>query len=286
MTTVLRWRLSVAPAEGSGMPRTSQPGRSVSSRVLEVLFAFRPGRSRLTLAELTRSTGLPYATVRRLVNELVAGGVLEREPDGYVIGVRLWQLGTLAPRTVPLRTAALPFMEDLRTAVREHVQLAVLEGREAVVVERLSSPQAIKVISHVGGRLPLHSSGVGKVLLAHTEPEVVDRYIAGGLDRRTAHTITDPDRLRQVLAECRESGVATVHEETSPGADSVATRIMDAEGRVIAALSVVVRTGTANPRSIKATVLTSGLGISRRLGWTPSVGVHNSQVSADTVDCG
>src|ERR1700758_2501718 len=118
MTRVLRWRLSGAPAEGSGMPRTSQPGRSVSSRVLDVLFAFRPGRSRLTLAELTRSTGLPYATVRRLVNEVLVGGVLEREPDGYVIGVRLWELGTLAPRTVPLRAAALPFMEDLRTAVR------------------------------------------------------------------------------------------------------------------------------------------------------------------------
>jgi DNA-binding IclR family transcriptional regulator len=256
------------------MPLSSQPGRSVSSRLLEVLFVFQSGRARLTLTEISRSTGLSYATTRRLVNELVVGGALEREQDGYVIGVRLWQLGTLAPRTVPLRTAALPFMEDLRTAVREHVQLAVLEGSEAVVVERLSARQAIRVVSHVGGRLPLHSSGVGKILLAHNEPEFVDRYIAGGLPRRTANTITGSDHLRQVLAECRESGVATVREETSPGADSVATRIMNAEGRVIAALSVVFRTGTVNPRAIRASVLTSGLGISRRLGWSPRVGVR------------
>jgi len=257
------------------MPRTSQPGRSVSSRLLEVLFTFRPGQARLTLAGLARRTGIPQATVRRLALELVAAGALDMAPDGMLtVGTRLWQLGTLAPLTEPLRTVALPFMEDLYTALQQHVQLAVLEEREAVVVERLSAPDAVGLLSQVGGALPLHSSAVGKVLLAHGDAELFDALVTCGLDRFTPHTVTDPARLRRELGDCRQTGTAIVREELTPGADSVATRIMDGEGRVVAALSVVVRSGSLPLRSVIPSVVASGLGISRRLGWTPNGGVR------------
>lgn len=257
------------------MPRTSEPARSVSSRLLEVLFAFRPGRSRLSLADLTRSTGLPHATVRRLALELVEAGALERSPDGRLtVGIRLWQLGTLAPLSLPLRSVAHPFMEDLYTALDEHVQLAVLEGTEAVVVERLSAPHAVDIISGVAGRLPLHSSGVGKVLLAHGAQELVETVLRGSLRPFTTRTITNPMRLRAELAECRQNGFATVREETTAHADSVATRIIDAEGQVVAALSVVVRSGSVDLRSVAPSVVTAGLGISRALGWSPRVGIR------------
>lgn len=257
------------------MPRTSQPGRAVASRLLEVLFAFRPGRSRLTLADLTRITGLPHATARRMVLELVAAGALDRAADGTLtVGVRVWQLGTLAPLTAPLREAALPILEDLRSALRQHVQLAVREGTEAVIVERFSASRAIAVVSQVGGHLPLHASGVGKVLLAHAPEEVVTGVLDAGLPALTARTVTDPGRLREVLADCRRTGIATVREETSTLADSVAARVMDAEGNVVAALSVVVRAGTVDLHALAPTLITSGLGISRRLGWTPRVGVR------------
>lgn len=95
------------------MPRTNEPGRSVSSRLLRVLFTFTPEDSALTLADLTRRTGLPHATVRRLAHELLNAGALDRTQDGrFTVGLRLWQLGTLAPLSVPLRTVALPFLED------------------------------------------------------------------------------------------------------------------------------------------------------------------------------
>jgi DNA-binding IclR family transcriptional regulator len=257
------------------MPRTSQPGRSVSSRLLEVLFAFGPGHSRLTLAGLARRTGMPQATVRRLALELVRAGALDLAPDGVLtIGTRLWQLGTLAPLTEPLRTVALPFMEDLYTALHQHVQLAVLEGREAVIVERLSEPGAIGLVSRVGGRLPLHSSAVGKVLLAHAGSALFDALAGGGLSRFTPHTITDPARLRRELGDCRRTGTAIVRQETSPGADSVAARIMDADGWVVAALSVVVRSSSVSLQTVIPPVAASGLGISRRLGWTPDAGVR------------
>jgi DNA-binding IclR family transcriptional regulator len=261
------------PAEAF-VPRTNEPGRRVSSRLLDVLFAFRPGRSRLTLADLTRRTGMPHATVRRLALDLVNAGALDRAPDGtFTVGIRLWELGTLAPLTAPLRTVALPFMDDLHAALRQHVQLAVLDGTEAVLVERLSTAEAVGVISRIGGRLPLHSSGVGKVLLAHAGADLLDRVIEQGLARYTGRTITEPVWLRSVLAGCRDTGVALVREETTPGVDSVATRILSADGEVVAALSVVVRTGSVDLRTVTPAVVASGLAISRGLGWRPTAGV-------------
>jgi DNA-binding IclR family transcriptional regulator len=253
------------------MPRTSEPGRTVSSRLLEVLFAFSSGRPRLSVADLTRMTGMPRATVRRLVLELVSVGALQCDDTGrYTVGLRLWQLGTLAPLTEPLRTLAQPFIDDLYTALHQHVQLAVLEGREAVIIERLSAPHALPLASQVGGPLPLHCSGVGKVLLSHADQELIDEVLGGTLRRYTERTVVDPAELRSQIAACRRTGTAIVRGEFTDGAESVATRIRDGEGRVVAALSVVVRAGSVEHHAILPSVVTSGLALSRMLGWRPA----------------
>jgi DNA-binding IclR family transcriptional regulator len=249
------------------MPPTSEPGRSVSSRLLQVLFAFRPGHTRLTLAGLARRTGLPQATVRRLAIELVAAGALDRAPDGTLtVGTRLWQLGTLAPLTEPLRTVALPFMEDLHTALQQHVQLAVLEGREAVIVERMSTPDAVGLVSGVGGGCRCTARRWERCC----SPTLTVRcsmpwWSAGSTgSHRRRSSIRYSCAVSSAIAG--ERGPAIVREELTPGADSVATRIMDGEGRVVAALSVVVRSGSVSPTEAVPSVVTSGLGIFRRLG--------------------
>ena len=257
------------------MSRTSAPGRTVGSRLLEILFAFRPDRPDLSLAELVRITGIPHATTRRLVLELVKVGALDHRADGrFTVGLRLWQLGTLAPLTESLRTLAQPFMEDLHSALHQHVQLAVLEGFEAVIIERLSATRALDLVSQVGGRLPLHCSGVGKVLLSHAGPELIDSVLSGELPGYTAQTVNDPSRLRGQIAACRRTGAATIHGELTEGADSVATRIVDGSGRVVAALSVVLRSGSVKHHSALPSVVASGLGISRQLGWRPGTRIR------------
>jgi DNA-binding IclR family transcriptional regulator len=248
------------------MPHNTEPGRTVASRLGAVLFAFKPGSTRLSLADLTRRTDMPHATVRRLVMELLSEGLLERTADGkYVIGIRVWELGTLAPRSLPLRTVALPFMEDLHAALQQHVQLAVLDGLEAVVVERMSASTALGLLSQVGGRLPLHSSGVGKVLLAHGGASLFEQVTAAGLKALTPSTITDPEKLRSDLAEYRRTGFALVNQETSPDAQSVATAIFGSNGDAVAALSVVVSAGTVNLHSVVPAVVAAGRGITRGL---------------------
>jgi len=257
------------------MPRASEPGRSVSSRLLDLLFAFRPGRSVLSLADLSRETGLPHATAYRLTLELQRAGVLDRRDDGrFVVGLRLWQLGTLAPNAGTLQALALPFMDDLYTALRQHVQLAVLDDDHAVIIERMSAPDSIELVSQVGGRLPLHCSGVGKVLLSHAELAVIDRTLSGDLSRYTPETQVDPSLLRREIAACRRTGTALVRGELTSGADSVATRIVNGEGRVVAALSVVVRSGSVKLQAAIPSVVTCGLGISRALGWKPGIAVR------------
>ncbi|MFK0007703.1 IclR family transcriptional regulator [Paenarthrobacter sp. NPDC090520] len=249
------------------MPLNTEPGRSVASRLSAVLFSFRSGGESLTLADLTRRTGMPHPTVRRLALELLSEGLLEKTDDGkYVIGIRVWELGTLAPRSLPLRTVALPFMEDLHGALRQHVQLAVLDGLEAVVVERMSASKALGLVSQVGGRLPLHSSGVGKVLLAHGGESLFQQVTSAGLQAYTPTTVTDPAKLRTDLGEYRRKGFALVNQETSPDAQSVATAILGASGECVAALSVVVAAGTVNLNSVVPAVVAAGRGISRGLG--------------------
>ncbi len=258
------------------MPRTNEPGRSVSSRLLELLFAFRPDRRAMSLAELVRVTGIPHATARRLVLELVEAGALDRRDDGrFIVGLPLWRLGTLAPRTESLRALAKPFLEDLYAALQQHVQLAVLEGDKAVVIERLSAPHAMGILSRIGGSIPLHCSGVGKVLLSHAGPEYIDRVIAEPLQRFTPHTVTDPDVLRKQLSACRWTGASSVQEEFTPGADSVATRIVDGSGKVVAALAVIVKSGSVRLQAIQPSVVASGLGLSRLLGWRPGIIVRD-----------
>ncbi|WP_328224788.1 IclR family transcriptional regulator [Streptomyces sp. NBC_00310] len=232
---------------------------------MAILGAFTPEHPELTLAQVCRLTDLRHATAHRLVGELTAWGALERVTGGaYVIGLRLWELGALNPRGLPLRVRAMPVMEDLHAATQQHVQLAVLDGTDALVVERISATGAVPVVSGVGGRLPLHASAVGQVLLAHAGAELFTEVVRDGLARFTPRTVTDPAALRVALAECRRTGAAVVREEMSPDAYSVAAPVTDSKGRVVAALSVVG--ADARTHLLVPAVVLAGRGISRGLG--------------------
>lgn len=118
----------------------------------------------------------------------------------------------LAPVSHELRSVALPCLQDLYDATRENVHLAVLDGIEALYVERLSGRASVPVVSAAGRRLPLHATGVGKVLLAHA-PQAVQDLMLADLRSITAHTIVDAARLRLELAGVRRRGYATTAQE-------------------------------------------------------------------------
>ncbi len=239
----------------------------LTSRSFDVLGAFTPDRPTLTLTELSRAAGLPLTTTHRIVAELLEWGALERRDDGALqIGLRLWQVASLAPRGLGLREQALPFMEDLFVATGENVQLAVREGHEAVFLERLAGRRSIRVLTRVGDRFALHATGVGLVLLAHAPSQVQDEVLAAPLESWTEWTITDPKVLRRTLAEVRRRGCAISDRQVTPDAVSVAAPVRGRGREVVAALSVVVRRGSVAPEALVPAVVAAAHGISRTLG--------------------
>lgn len=212
---------------------------SVTSRALSLLGTFNESRRQMALSEMAERAGLPLPTALRLTRELVEWGALARLQNGqYVIGRRLWDLGSLAPVQRGLVEAASPYLHDLYGATRATVQLAVRDGERALYLERLRGTASVPVVSTVGSRLPLHTTGVGKVLLAYAPPEVLDA-VCSDLSRITAYTVDSPAKLRRQMSRVREDGYATTDEEMTLGACSMAVPVHRGED-VVAALGVVV----------------------------------------------
>jgi DNA-binding IclR family transcriptional regulator len=223
--------------------RSAAPGRSVTSRALAILDCFGSTSRKLTLSEIAERSGTPLTTTHRLLGELTEWGALVRRTDGrYEIGRKLWDLGLLATVQTELREIAAPFLSDVHTAIRDTVQLAVRDGLSALYVERISGRESVPVLSTAGSRLPLHATGVGKVLLASAPDDVVEQALRA-LTRMTRYTVVDPARLRRELAEVRRRRYARTSEEMSPGAASLAVPVQVERHNgpvVVAALGVVV----------------------------------------------
>jgi DNA-binding IclR family transcriptional regulator len=245
---------------------TSSSRSSVTSKVLALLEAFTPDASELSLSELARRSGVSLATAHRRAAELVEWGALERDTEGrYRIGLRLWEVASLAPRGLGLRDAAMPFLEDLYEVTHENVQLAVREGFEVVFVERIAGRDAVPVWTRVGGRFALHATGVGLVLLAHAPGEVQEEVLGSPLHGYTPKTIVDPAELRRMLADVRKLGYSVSDGQITVDALSVGAPIRGLGGEVAAAVSLVVRAGTAQPSALAPLVQAAARGISRSL---------------------
>ncbi|WP_367319663.1 IclR family transcriptional regulator [Streptomyces sp. HUAS ZL42] len=244
--------------------------RSAPDRLLSVLAAFDHEHPALCLTDISRRAGLTLTTAHRLVGALTEWGALERDEAGvYHVGLRLWEIAALAPRALALRQVALPYLEDLYEATHENVQLAVRDGSEVVYTEWLSGRSAVGVHIRVGARWPLHATGVGLALLAHSAPDVQEAYCAGPLKSFTPYTITDPERLRRVLADVRRTEAAVSSRQVTEDALSVAAPVRGPGGAVVAAVSVVVPQADAQVPVLIPAVRMAARGISRALGWQP-----------------
>lgn len=244
---------------------SAAPGESVASRVFAVLDCFRNGKPAMTLSEVAALSGIPLSTTRRLLLELTVWGGVERLPNGsFRIGMRLWELGSLAPRQRDLRDAASPYMHDLYEAAEENVQLTVLDGLEGLCLAKVFGRRAVPTETDVGERMPLHATAAGKALLAHSGPEVLHEVIDAGLVRLTPMTLVEPGRLAAALQRTRENGLAYSFEERTVGVVSVASPMIGPDGRLLGAISIVARVGTRLDRLAPA-VRTAALTISRAI---------------------
>ena len=200
------------------MARASD-GESVLHKHLRVLGTFEAPVPFLTLSEISERAGLAPSTAHRIVGELEREGLLERLPDRtYRLGVRLWELACRTPGALGLRELARPYLQAVHARVRQHTQLGVLSDTEVLFLDRLSARDAVVNATLIGGRIPLHASSSGLVLLAHSGQAVVDAVLAAPLRRYTPHTIQTEAELHAALRRVRSDGWAVcdghIHEES------------------------------------------------------------------------
>jgi DNA-binding IclR family transcriptional regulator len=246
--------------------RNKQPGRSVIDKAVAVLEAFQQGPRELSLNQLAARTGLPLSTAYRIANELAASSFLERaEGGGYRVGLRTWEVGTRADLATSMLQVVVPFMQDLYEATHENVQLAILSRHEALFIEKIYGARSAASRTVRGGRLPLHCTGVGKVLLAAAPQELVDELVQRGLRSYTPHTATTGGQLARALSEVRRTGIAYQRDELDLGLMSVAAPVADATGDVVAALGVVLRSSRYRLQQLAPAVRTAAASASREM---------------------
>ena len=207
---------------------------------LAVLESFDTANPELGVTALSGRLKLAKSTVYRLLSTLVARGYAYQNPatGKYRLGLKAFEVGSLAVSQLTVREVALPILEKLRDATKEAVHLGVRDGEAVIYIDKIETPHAMRMYSRTGRRAPLHCTALGKVLLAFAPAAEAARLLRRGLRRYTPNTITDPDVLGKELGKIREDGYALDEEEFEEGLKCVAAPLWDYTGVVVASAGI------------------------------------------------
>ncbi|TMH80872.1 MAG: IclR family transcriptional regulator [Betaproteobacteria bacterium] len=242
---------------------------------LRLIKAFSEDEYEIGISDLAKRLGLAKSTVHRLASTLLEQGILEQNSsDGkYHLGLALFELGAMVRRKMDFTMEARPFLRTLMEKTGETVHLAILDHDSILYIITHESKQALRMGSKVGTRGPVHSTAVGKALLAFLPEDELERIIALGLPASTPRTIIDPKALRRELATVRARSYAVDDEESEIGLRSIAAPIRIYSGNVVAAISIA---GPVHRMARKALLgwvrdlVEAAEAVSQRLGWQPS----------------
>src|SRR5215469_8311863 len=242
-------------------------------RCLRLLSLFAKAPDGLSASEVAKQSSLPVSTVHRfLVNLENAGFLAYSSVSGkYHLGIGSFSIGQAALAQLDIRRLSLPHLQRLNQDTRETIHLTVRHGLSAVYVEKLDSPEKLRIFSHVGGSVPLYCTGAGKILLAYLpEEELTETMRQIELRPLTANTISDAKELERHLERVRRNGYAFDLEEHEAHIRCVAAPIWDPSGAVKASLSLtapVLRMPLSRLRKLVPMIQSAGLQISQELGY-------------------
>ena len=234
----------------------------MTDRIVRIISAFDGAHPSLPVATLARRADLPLSTAHRLVAELLRHGLLQKQAGGNVRpGMRLWELASRSSPAGDLKAVAMPFMEDIQAVVRQHTQLSVLRDYEVLFIERLSSRGSVLNHAKVAGRLPLHVSSSGMVMMAHSPRHVQEAYL-----QRRSPAAAEEQALRTAWTRIRLDGSASLPGAVVPDTTGIAVPVFGPGGTAMAAIGVVVPTGAENIPATVPALMTAARGIARGLG--------------------
>jgi len=241
-------------------------------RAIEILECLASRGGCASLSELADDLGLCRSTVHGQLATLKQRGMVAQETNAcYVLGIKLFELGTIAVSRLDLRTCAGPVLERLVDQFQETVHLVIGDGLDVIYIDKRESLRSVRIVSQVGARLPAYCTAVGKAILAFQPEEELERLLSGAeLQAWSPNTITDKEILKLHLQGVRHRGYALDNEEIFEGLCCVGAPIQDHTQQVIAALSVAgpsVRLGSDRIDEIIPAVTAAAAEISRQLGY-------------------
>jgi len=241
------------------------------SRALDVL-EFLGANQTVPFTEIHSRLGFPKSSTFQLLSTLESRGYVRRSGGGsrYELGLRLFELGNLAVSRLNIRRESLPILRELASTTNQTVHIGILDGTEGVYLAKVESSRPIRLHSWEGKRIPLHSSSMGKVLLAWKSVEQLSEILAHAeLPKNTLRTITDREELKAHLHMVRARGWALDDQENEPDIRCLGAPVFDIEGNVIAAVSISGLVTQASDDAIPgmlALLLEAARRISARLG--------------------
>jgi len=191
-----------------------------------------------TPAEIASSLGFSSSTAHRYLNTLATDGYLVKEDGVYHLALKFLALGEQARTRKETYTNAERYTEMLSEECGCRSTFIVEEGGRGIYLYTAPGSHSVWTRSTIGKRIPLHATAGGKAILAFSSDDKVDRVIDDGLERKTEHTITSPETLREAIVEIRDRGYAFNREEQIEGVNAVGAPVLDDSGEVIGAFSV------------------------------------------------
>jgi IclR family transcriptional regulator, pca regulon regulatory protein len=235
-------------------------------RGLAVIRAFGPDRERLSLSDVARATGLTRAATRRFLLTLVKLGYMRSDGREFSLRPRVLELGYAYLSALGLPEVAAPHLEELVAQVRESSSISVLDGHHIVYVARVPTKRIMTVTISVGTRFPAYPTSMGRVLLAGMSPQDFEKYLGEAvLEPFTARTVTDPDRLRDIVREVAKHGYAIVDQELEEGLRAIAVPIRGSAGTVTAAINLSAHASRVSLTAMRSELLPALLETARRI---------------------
>lgn len=224
---------------------------------LTVIKAFDQQRPTMTLSEVASVTGFTRAATRRFLLTLVSEGYAKQQDKLFSLTAKVLDLGFSYLSTLDLWHNAKPLMSALVEQLNESCSAAVLDGFDAVYVERVATTKRIMSISlNVGTRLPAFATSLGRVLLADMDELTLDGFLkACPIEQFTEYTLTEKHALMTEIAKVKIQGYSLVEQELELGLTSISVPIHNSAGKITAALSVSTHTSQTTRQHIFEVIL-------------------------------
>lgn len=243
-----------APRIGPLDEHTGDPNFMASlARGLHVIRAFSEYRRHLTISQISQSTGLSRAAVRRCLYTLTTLGYAAEDNKRFSLRPQVLTLGHAYLSSTPLAVLAQPYLDEVSRALHESCSAAILDGDDIVYICRSAETRIMSISLLVGARLPAYCTSMGQVLLAHLPGDDLEVYLKQvHLVARTDRTTTSVAKLRKALVQVRDAGFALLDQELEVGLRSIAVPVRDALGQVVAAINVGTHASRASPADMRA----------------------------------